>query len=406
MPAAGTGRARGGTGRGDGHTLGRPPDPREGPRHPAGARPSPPHLSPPPRRAPSPLLRTDLGHKGAAAAARRSLAASSPALPAESRPRQHRDGVAQASDASACCSRGGLCRRRPLCAGRGGARWEPTAPAERCFLLPGAEGRRVPEPGGCRSLAAAAASQLPPGGLRPRLGRGRRRRSPRPPHPRLMRRAPRTASGSEESSARLLRRLLGAGAPARPAAAPGSGSCSPCCPAGPGRAAARAPPAASRGRTGAAPAGGGGGERSGTPGGGGRAGPRRKGGDVTPPGLPLAILRPRPRSPGAPSVAHTGRLGRPPSCRRPRAPRGSQRCPPSTLCPGLGAEPLGGRRGEGSASRCREQPAGSRHPGARLEAGLSAAGGRAVGHLPGCRTGGNELIPFWGKSSHFWSEML
>lgn len=102
---------------------------------------------------PSPLPGTDLGHKGAAAAARRS-----PVLPAESRPRQHRDGVAQASDASACCSRDGPCRRRPLCAGRGGrgGRWEP---AESRFLLPGAEGRRVPE--------------LPPGGLRRRLSRGR-----------------------------------------------------------------------------------------------------------------------------------------------------------------------------------------------------------------------------------------
>lgn len=90
--------------------------------------------------APSPLPGTDLRHKGAAAAARRS-----PVLPAESRPRQHRDGVAQASDASACCSRDGPCRRRPLCAGRGeeegGAESRPSA-ASCC---------PAPRGGGCRS---------------------------------------------------------------------------------------------------------------------------------------------------------------------------------------------------------------------------------------------------------------
>lgn len=90
--------------------------------------------------APSPLPGTDLGHKGAAAAARRS-----PVLPAESRPRQHRDGVAQASDTSACCSRDGPCRRRPLGAGRGeeegGAGSRPSAAS--CCPAPGG--------GGCRS---------------------------------------------------------------------------------------------------------------------------------------------------------------------------------------------------------------------------------------------------------------
>lgn len=193
--------------------------------------------------------RTHLGHKGAAATALRSPAASSPALSAESRPRQHRDGVAQAFDASACCSRGGAVPPAPALrwAGEagGGGRWEPAPPAECRFLLPGAE---------CRSLAAAAASQLPP----PGEGRGTARQRPAaakpaaaaswasaPGFPRRLRlrgvaRAVPAAAASSRRQPRLAPPLRPPRARARaPPAAP------------PGRAAAWAPPAAWRGRAGA-----------------------------------------------------------------------------------------------------------------------------------------------------------
>lgn len=57
-------------------------------------------------------------------------------------------------------------------AGEGG-RWELTAPAERRFLLPDAEGRRVPERGSCRSLAAAAVGAVPEARQRPTAAKPR-----------------------------------------------------------------------------------------------------------------------------------------------------------------------------------------------------------------------------------------
>ncbi|XP_072782214.1 uncharacterized protein [Taeniopygia guttata] len=116
---------------------------------------------------------------------------------------------------------------RSALGGEGGGRWEP---AERRFLLPGAEGRRVPE--------------LPPRGLRRRLSRGRWQR----PHPRLLRRAFRAAwlrlrgVSVRSRGGRCWQRSPAVRTRAPPAAPPG-------------RAAARAPPAAPRGRLGAAPKG-------------------------------------------------------------------------------------------------------------------------------------------------------
>lgn len=250
--------------------------------------------------------------------------------------------------------------------GRGRAESRPRRPSA-------ASCSPAPRGGECRSLAAAAASQLPPGGLHPRLGRGRGQQSPRPPHPWLLRRAFRAAPGAEESSARLLRRLLAAGAPARPAAAPGFGSGSPCCPAGPGRATARAPPVAPRGRAGAAEGGRRRREEVGNPRGRwpGRAASRRCGRDVTLPGRLPARHPPAALFPQSPLHGAHRRRRRPPSRRRPWAPRGSQCCPPGTPCPGPGTEQPGSQRGSGSASRCGERPAGERHPGLLRGNGVS-----------------------------------
>ncbi|XP_040454007.1 atherin-like [Falco naumanni] len=234
-------------------------------------------------------------------------------------------------------------------AGRGkrGGRWEPTAPAERRFLLPGAW--QLPQPRSCRR-----------GGPRPRLGRGRRQRSPRPPHPRLLRRARRAATGSEESPARLLRRPLAAGDRLAPLLRPARARAPPA--AAPGRAAARAPPAALRGRAVAAA-----GEGREPPGAAARPGRGRKGRD------PFRL------APGCPPAA---------PCPR-RSPHGAQRrgqeasVPPAALRapwqPALPPAPSAPARTQ-LRRRWRERPAGERRPGAGRNAG------RAMGHQPGCGT--------------------